>query len=209
MRTRNPVPMLLAAAPLLWLCASVAARALTGAERLEGVVVDGGGAPAGGVVVILAGRGVRRDALTNDGGGFQIDPVAPGSYLLSANAGSIASGEVRIEVRDGEAPPHVTLVLKPPVSLDGERQPRENDHRPSDPRPPDDSVRPDSPVGPDGPSPSDDLPTSSPFAGRLEILLAGANLLSDRFETGRTPVVSLGPPSRHGRCPFRPDLHAS
>jgi hypothetical protein len=190
--------MLLAAAPLLWLCASVAARALTGEERLEGVVVDGGGAPAGGVVVILAGRGVRRDTLTNDGGGFQMDPVAPGTYLLSASAGSIASGEVRIQVRDGEAPPHVTLVLKPPVSLDGEHKTHE-----SDPRPPNDSLR------PDGPLPSDDLPSSNPFAGRLEVLQAGANLLNDRFETGRTPVVNPGPPSRHGRCPFRPDILAA
>jgi hypothetical protein len=99
----------------VWLLATPAARAgFTGAERLEGVVLDVDGAPAGGSVVILAGERIRRDTLTNDGGGFVIDPVTPGVYLLKATVGSLASDEVRIEVRADEAPLHVTIVLKPP-----------------------------------------------------------------------------------------------
>jgi hypothetical protein len=136
---------------VLSLASGATARAVTGADRLEGMVVNSGGAPAGGVIVSLSGRGVRREALTNDGGGFQIEPLTPGVYLLSATAGSIASEEVRVEIHEGEAPPHVTLTLKP-------------------------------------------LFASTPIAGRLEVLLAGGNLLNDRFETGRAPVVTLGAP---------------
>ncbi len=39
-----------------------------------------------------------------------------------------------------------------------------------------------------------DVFASMPVAGRLEVFLAGENLLNDRFETGRTPVVTLGTP---------------
>ena len=90
----------------------------TGAERLEGMVMDVGGTPAGGVIVRMSGRSMSREALTNNVGGFTIEPVAPGVYLLSAAAGSIASEEVRVEVREGEAPPHVTLTLRPPLPVE-------------------------------------------------------------------------------------------
>lgn len=127
-----------------------------GSERLEGMVMDVAGTPAGGVIVSLSGSNIRREAMTNNGGGFTIEPVTPGVYLLSATIGSVASEEVRVEVRAGEAPPHVTLTLRPPQPVD--------------------------------------LFTSMPIAGRLEVFLAGENLLNDRFETGRTPVVTPGSP---------------
>ena len=112
------VPLLCGAALILSLPGTVwTPAALTGAERLEGMVVDVGGMPSGGAIVSMTGRGLRREALTHDGGGFLIEPVAPGVYLLSAAAGSIASEEVRIEIKDGEAPPHITLTLKPPLPV--------------------------------------------------------------------------------------------
>src|SRR5262249_61634745 len=115
-----------------------------------------------------------RDALTNEGGEFLIDPVAPGTYLLSAAAGNIASEEIRVEVRDGEAPPHVTLVLKPLLS-DGTPRDRRGDGSEQ----PDDSRRPG-------------------------VLKAGANLLNERIETGRIPVVTPGPPPHPDPGPLLP-----
>jgi len=133
-------------------------------DLLEGVVLDVGGDPASGAAVVLAGHGDRKDTVADAGGRFRIEPVAPGVYRLSATAENIESAEIRIEVREGEAPPLVTLVLRPPQ-----------------------------PVAFDVPV-SFDVPASRPTAGRLEVILAGEYLLNHRFETGHMPAMTLGAP---------------
>jgi hypothetical protein len=156
MRSGGPVALLVVGA--LALLAAAPARGDDGDQgRLEGVVMDAGGAPAAGATVILAGHGVHRDTPADAGGRFRIGPIDPGVYLLSATLGSIASSEIRVEVREGEAPALVTLLLRPPL-------------------------------------PVLDVFASMPVAGRLEVFLAGENLLDDRSETGRAPVVTLGAP---------------
>ncbi len=132
-------------------------NAAASGERLEGVVLDVGGTPASGAAVTLTGRELRREAPADSGGRFFLE-APPGVYLLRAAAGGIESAEIRIEIREDEAPPLVTVQLRPPVPVDG------------------------------------DVFASMPVAGRLEVFLAGENLLDGRFETGSTPVVTLGAP---------------
>ncbi len=86
-------------------------------ERLEGVVLDVGGAPASGAAVTLTGRELRRESPADAGGRFFLE-APPGVYLLRAATGSVESAEIRIEIRADETPPLVTLQLRPPMPVD-------------------------------------------------------------------------------------------
>jgi len=85
--------------------------------RLEGVVLDVGGTPASGAAVTLRGRELKREAPADAGGRFFLE-APPGVYLLHAATGDVESAELRIEIREDEAPPLVTLRLRPPMPVD-------------------------------------------------------------------------------------------
>jgi len=85
--------------------------------RLEGVVLDVGGTPASGAAVTLTGREIRRESPADAGGRFFLE-APPGVYLLRAATGGVESAELRIEIREDEAPPLVTLRLRPPMPVD-------------------------------------------------------------------------------------------
>ncbi|HET8948628.1 MAG TPA: carboxypeptidase-like regulatory domain-containing protein, partial [Candidatus Polarisedimenticolia bacterium] len=109
---------LLAAAILApWSSPAGTALADDPGKRLEGVVLDIGGSPASGAAVTLKGRDIRREAPADAGGRFFLE-APPGAYLISAADGSIASAEIGVEIRDGEATPLVTLQLRPPQPVE-------------------------------------------------------------------------------------------
>jgi hypothetical protein len=91
-------------------------------ERLEGVVLDVGGTPASGAAVTLTGKELKREAPADAGGRFFLE-APPGVYLLRAATGGVESAELRIEIRADEAPPLVTLQLRPPMPVDAQRAP--------------------------------------------------------------------------------------
>ncbi|HEV8201523.1 MAG TPA: carboxypeptidase-like regulatory domain-containing protein [Candidatus Polarisedimenticolia bacterium] len=85
--------------------------------RLEGVVLDVGGTPASGAAVTLTGRELKREAPADAGGRFFLE-APPGVYLLRAATGGVESADLRIEIREDETPPLVTLRLRPPMPVD-------------------------------------------------------------------------------------------
>ena len=89
------------------LCASIPGLAL-GQQRpgsLRGQVLDElGGAIVGASVTAIDGKGVEKSVVTNDGGAYTINGLAPGKYTVRAvNAGFAMSETSDVEITAGKA----------------------------------------------------------------------------------------------------------
>ncbi|HEX2268567.1 MAG TPA: TonB-dependent receptor, partial [Pyrinomonadaceae bacterium] len=75
------------------------------AGSLKGQVLDElGGAIVGAAVTAIDGRGVEKTAVTNDGGNYTINGLAPGKYTLRAvNAGFAMYENAEVEIVAGKA----------------------------------------------------------------------------------------------------------
>ena len=97
------------------LCASIPALVL-GQQRpgsLRGQVLDElGGAIVGASVTAIDGKGVEKSVVTNDGGSYTINGLAPGKYTVRAiNAGFAMSETPDVEVTAGK-PLQLDITLK-------------------------------------------------------------------------------------------------
>src|ERR1700741_3340739 len=100
---------------LIVLCASIPGLAL-GQQRtgsLRGQVLDElGGAIVGASVTAVDGKGVEKSVVTNDGGNYKINGLAPGKYpVRSINAGFGLSETPDVEVTFGK-PVQFDITLK-------------------------------------------------------------------------------------------------
>lgn len=100
------------------LCASLPAFAgIVGAQQragsLKGQVLDElGGAIVGATVTAIDGKGVEKTVVTNDGGSYTINGLAPGKYTVRAvNAGFAITETPDVEIVSGKAQ-QVDLTLK-------------------------------------------------------------------------------------------------
>ena len=91
----------------LTLCLSLAGLAVAQqrAGSLRGQVLDElGGAIVGASVTVIDGKGVEKSVVTNDGGSYTINGLAPGKYTVRAiNAGFAMSETPDIEITSGKA----------------------------------------------------------------------------------------------------------
>ena len=87
------------------LCLSLAGLAVAQqrAGSLRGQVLDElGGAIVGASVSVIDGKGVEKSVVTNEGGSYTINGLAPGKYTVRAiNAGFAMSETPEIEITSG------------------------------------------------------------------------------------------------------------
>ena len=100
---------------LVAICASIPGLAL-GQQRpgsLRGQVLDElGGAIVGASVTAIDGKGVEKSVVTNDGGSYTINGLAPGKYTVRAiNAGFAMSETPDVEITAGK-PAQFDITLK-------------------------------------------------------------------------------------------------
>src|ERR1700741_671012 len=100
---------------LIALCASIPGLVL-GQQRtgsLRGQVLDElGGAIVGASVTAIDGKGVEKSVVTNDGGSYTINGLAPGKYTVRAINGGFAMSETPdVEVTAGK-PAQFDITLK-------------------------------------------------------------------------------------------------
>src|ERR671926_1713520 len=100
---------------VLTLCVSLAglASAQQRAGSLRGQVLDElGGAIIGASVTVIDSKGVEKSAVTNDGGTYVVNGLAPGKYTVRAtNAGFAMSETPDVEVTAGK-PVQFDITLK-------------------------------------------------------------------------------------------------
>jgi hypothetical protein len=84
-------------------------------ERVEGVVVSAAIVPLEGVALALVPGG--RAAVSDAGGRFAFDGVAPGEYFVAATRPGYIPAQAVVLVEDGRPPPLVQLVMDADRSL--------------------------------------------------------------------------------------------
>ena len=90
------------------------------AGSLRGQVLDElGGAIVGASVTAIDGKGVEKTVVTNDGGSYAINGLAPGKYTVRViNAGFAMSETPDVEITAGKAQP-LDITLK--VAIEEQR----------------------------------------------------------------------------------------
>ena len=115
-----------------WMPALLLATALAGAAPLEaqaarvlGRVTDGVGNPVAQARVALVAEDAAapvQETVSGATGGFQFDPVPPGTYTLRAAREGYSAREVRVAVRPGRVVTRVVRLLPARAARQGERQ---------------------------------------------------------------------------------------
>src|SRR6185295_17778471 len=115
---------------LVAICASIPLLAF-GQQRagsLKGQVLDElGGAIVGATVTAIDGKGVEKAVVTNDGGSYTINGLAPGKYTVRAiNTGFAMSETPDVEVTAGKAA-QFDIILK--VAIEEQKVTVSSDNR--------------------------------------------------------------------------------
>ena len=117
---KTPIPRALALGRLGILAALLSLSAPATAQttgKIEGTVVDENGFSMSGVLVTVAGSGVREESVTAADGSYGFAGLAAGGYLVTATLPGFDPVERQVSVRGG-ATETVPLVLQFPLLLD-------------------------------------------------------------------------------------------